>query len=494
MFTIWLIFAIPALLYGSLMVYTARVAREPVLYGSEKTQIAVLYTLSGFFFVPAAIMLFAVLLIYVIALMNSTLMDGDSLAAIIGLGIPAILVGLLGFRIVGCALALKRDPQRRAGKRMVFFQVFGWCLIISAFPPTLAIFIAYVIFVALQQRRAERSMLLWHLALAIEKEMPLSEELSSVATSFSSSMRRQILMLVRSLNQGKSFSHALRQVPTIFPADVRVAVEVAADNGNLPEVLKHFAMHYSHPPSWIKMGIFSPSMLINYILFIPLIGFNILFFIMWWIIPKFKKIFEDFGTELPSLTKTLIACSDFIVDFFYVIPCFMLLTLMLVTGYYFFRVHFKLWDLSRIPIFRWWLKKNSLPGVLRVLSSSTAGEQPLSQPFRVLAGEHPRIAIRRAAAQVALGVEAGKNAWELMQYEGLLNRKQTALLASAERAGNLRWALNELAESLENRQAFRLITAFSFVEPAIVLFVGAITGFVVIALFFPLVKLISDFS
>ena len=58
---------------------------------------------------------------------------------------------------------------------------------------------------------------------------------------------------------------------------------------------------------------------ISYLLLLPIFGFVVLVFVMMWIVPKFEKIFKDFGTQLPPMTRWLIAVSYFFVNYWYLV-------------------------------------------------------------------------------------------------------------------------------------------------------------------------------
>ena len=81
-----------------------------------------------------------------------------------------------------------------------------------------------------------------------------------------------------------------------------------------------------------------------------------------------------------------------------------------------------------------------------------------------------------------------------MAQEKLLNQREAALLRSAQRAGNLPWALEALGTRFEQRWQFRLMFWMEFVRPAVLIVLGLIVAVFDLAFFLPLVKLINDLS
>ena len=81
-----------------------------------------------------------------------------------------------------------------------------------------------------------------------------------------------------------------------------------------------------------------------------------------------------------------------------------------------------------------------------------------------------------------------------MQDAQFLSSTDVDLLRAAQRNHNLAWALDELAATRERRLAYRLQVVMQVVHPCLVIAVGVAVGFVVLAYFMPLVKLINDFT
>ena len=84
-------------------------------------------------------------------------------------------------------------------------------------------------------------------------------------------------------------------------------------------------------------------------------------------------------------------------------------------------------------------------------------------------------------------------AWhESLYRHGLIRKSDLAVLQSAERAGNLSWALRELADSNRRRLAYRLNAALQLLFPPAVLCFGAAVLFIVVAMFLPLIDILGS--
>jgi type II secretory pathway component PulF len=152
------------------------------------------------------------------------------------------------------------------------------------------------------------------------------------------------------------------------------------------------------------------------------------------------------------------------------------------------------WSRYELPLFhRFWLRRESAL-VLRALALAVRQQQPLGAALVLLAEQYPkaRVAARlsRASAAVASGVP-----WcDALRRVGLLRELEAGVLRSAERAGNLAWALDEMADSTLRRFVLRLRALLGLLFPVLVLVLGAAVGLFVTSLFLPLVSLIQGLS
>ena len=132
--------------------------------------------------------------------------------------------------------------------------------------------------------------------------------------------------------------------------------------------------------------------------------------------------------------------------------------------------------------------------VLRQLARTVERQQPLSQGLLSLANCHYRPSTQEAMASIYVDVESGDDVWSLLHHGGFINRRDLAVIHTAERVGNLPWAIRAVANLRDRRLQHRLDILMQFLRPALVLFLGAAVGFVCIAMFSPLSKLLDDLS
>ncbi|MGH7202421.1 MAG: type II secretion system F family protein [Planctomycetaceae bacterium] len=369
----------------------------------------------------------------------------------------------------------------------------------------------------LQRATASRqAALLWVLAIAVEKQLPLVPMLDAFADDSrkgADEVQRRLLRaifpilylfnawwtwpnrvrdLADRLRAGEDLPTALEKLPGLVPRDAVLAARVGLESGTLAASLRMSAAALTRQQESIRpphAGLFL------YLATLAAVLVLVLSFIMIWIIPKFKKIFEDFGTELPDLTEFVIEVSDgFAQYWFLVLPlalaglwCLVSLTLSLELG--------RSWSLPRLcrpPAA--WRPRAYAPWILRILNVVIAAGRPLGGALLSLAHHHPDRAIRQRLQGVYIDLERGEDVWRSLVQAGFLRRNDAALLSSAERAGNLPWALMELAHETERRMSARVAVALELLRPLLLAGFGVVVGTVVVAVFLPMVKLINDLS
>lgn len=349
-----------------------------------------------------------------------------------------------------------------------------------------------IVFTVASRRRLNQGKVLWTLALGVRSGSDLIRDLESIADSLSIGHRRKVMRLADRLFEGCTLDDALRRTPGVVPHDAVVAARAGAVNGTLSDSLRDAALRHNRRYGKISTTTFSPSMAVVYLLAVPFIGILILNGLMIYIVPKFKEIFEGFNTELPGLTVQLIDFSDRFAKYWYLFsPLFLLAffgTILLSIVYI---IGFGEFD---FPVFKRAFRRLDLPNLLRHFATTVRQQRPLDETINSICATHKRAAIRQSMDDVYHLMRAGDDPWQAMRSQNLLSANETAALQSAERAGNLSWALEQLADSLERRLSYRWKTWLEFLQPGFVIALGIGVGFICLAMFLPLIKLLNDLS
>jgi type II secretory pathway component PulF len=331
-----------------------------------------------------------------------------------------------------------------------------------------------------------RATLLKTMAQAVERGLPLVPFLAALADEAGGVWSHRLRLLSDSLDAGTAIPLALESVPRLLPAEILGIIRVAAQSGRLAAALNECAAalssDFEQSRAMNVLGLFT------YLAMVGPVFLGCLGFVSYWIIPKFRFIFAGFGLELPPLTQSLIDASAWFADYWFVLPL-MLLALILLG---------MIEAIVGLPatINPLWLMKSRhprrmMPAVLRALSFAVEGRRPLNSSLATMATCSKDLAGKQCLAMAASAVSAGANCWSILHSLKIVHAGELALLAAGERVGNLPWVLRCLAEVAERRRSHRTRVLYEVLRPLLILLIGIVVGWFVLALFMPIVKMIE---
>ena len=384
------------------------------------------------------------------------------------------------------------EEQRRSEWRISLLRAVGWTLAMMPVGMPLGLLVGfYFLIVAIvgAGTRVQQESLLLILAIAMRTQAPLAEEVDSLADSSRGRFRKRLRVLADKLRQGFRLSESLEGVPGLVPSRSVTAIRVGEELGNVAAAVGDEAMRVRLQQENRLQGRLSAAGLLFYFCCSLYVMFGIVSFLMYWIIPKFKKIFQDFGAELPGPTVAVIVVANYVVDYapvvlfcaavVFAIPLFKLIR----------RGGFAALDGSLISAV---YPRLETPGVLRNLAQAVAVRRPLADAVSGMESHHRRRHVRKRMRRVRDEVARGRDCFEPLHHSGLLNASEAAALTSAERAGNLAWALHSVADGIDRRHRALLQGLAETIQPACVMLLGFLILFVCVGFFMPLVKLINS--
>jgi type IV pilus assembly protein PilC len=217
---------------------------------------------------------------------------------------------------------------------------------------------------------------------------------------------------------------------------------------------------------------------------------------MYWIIPKFKKIFEDFGTELPAMTEWLIWGSDMIVKYFYLGPAIPFAFFLLIkivkknkTGAYIVD-----WLSLRIPLLGGILAKSTVARTCRTLGTLIASGVPILEGLLISRDTAGNMVFVRAFQNIYTAIREGESMAVPLKESRIVDDLVVNMVDVGEETGALDTMLYKVADVYDEEVAVLVDGLVSMLEPIMVVVLGLIVGFIVIALFMPLIKLLNDLS
>lgn len=340
------------------------------------------------------------------------------------------------------------------------------------------------------RRLHQAHLTLWQIYLAIASRRPLAEEVAYLARYGDPSQRKRLVTMGEELHEGiepeEVFAHS-SMLSNLEGAYLASGLRA----GQLPEVLNEILKRRSEFAERLQSAQ-NPLLAVFYLWMVVLTLNAIVGFISYWIIPKFKKIFEDFGTQLPAITMSMVRATDNYASYWYLVIPVLLAAMVFITVLTLFPFAGGMSSLRERLTWLW--PRVCLPDVLRTLAVAVRAKLPMEEAFLPLVRRQLRVPLHNRLVRFQEQVREGNDCWIGMADERFLKPAEAQFLRSAQKAGNLPWALEALSTRFEQRWRFWLLFGFEFLQPVLVLTVGLIVSFIAIAYFLPLVKLINDLA
>ncbi|QDU39976.1 Type II secretion system protein F [Maioricimonas rarisocia] len=406
--------------------------------------------------------------------------------------LPLLIFSLVTTLVIMVAWWLK---SRRTAPEGLVTWIIRACLVAACLlMPVIgvALILVYWLVLVFNGRRSRQARLLWLMTIATENRLPLADELRADAETYNGPARERTLALADRLEAGMSLGEALQDMrtPLLAPATV-AAIRVGEETGTLQQVLRREAIRNTAALNESEAYMPLRLLMIYYTVVIGTI-LSLTVFLMIFIVPKFRAIFDDFGVELPHLTRLLIDFSDTVSNFWYLAALAMLAAgVALVTGFVIVQSG---WENARISSVMKWFPRRDTPGILRALRAGIAANVPLPQLFGTIRSVQLRPEVYRRLDHVVTDVEYGTDPWTAMKKQQLLHDRERLALSAASEGNRLGFVLPALADRIEETYRRRLLTLVELSKPVVVFIVGTFVAFYAVAFFLPLVKLLNDLS
>lgn len=335
--------------------------------------------------------------------------------------------------------------------------------------------------------RLERLSLLTSLAIASDRGVPLHEVAQSCAEDLKGSLQRRALLLAMFLRQGFSLSASLDTAGIRLSHDVKFAVLAAESTGQFGPALRA-AVALDNSARTENAAVTGK---ITYLVWIFQVMLGIVTFVMLNIVPVFAKMFEEFDLRLPAPTVLLVNVAIFLVQKW---PLVLLALFPAIVGVLLLDTYFFSAAAFLLPPLEFLRLRRHGTIVLRGMAAMVRQRRPLGEALRLAALNYPVWIIAWHLERVYNEFHLGLPWQESLRRFGFVSKYDAAVLHAAERAGNLDWALSDVADSMERRLTMRARLLVNVLFPLLILLLGGMVFFIVVGLFLPLIALIQGLA
>ena len=319
------------------------------------------------------------------------------------------------------------------------------------------------------------------LAVFMRAGIPIMEALEVITDETQNKLLKKILLeMVDSLRAGDTFATAAAAHPEAFPNYYVGILESAELTGNLDKVLNQLADYIDRDTKArgkISAALIYPTVVAC--MSIVTVGILALF-----VLPRFVVFFKSFGAKLPLPTRMMMAFSGFVTHWWYAILALMVIT---IVGFVAMRRSEKgraRLDavILKMPVIGDLTQTAILERVCRILSSLLVAGVDLPRSMAVTAESANNSIYRTALESIRVEMMEGQGLAAPIARSGLFPGAAQQMFRVGEETGTLDQQLEVAAEYYSRELETKVDRATALFEPAIIIFMGVIVGFVAVAL------------
>lgn len=293
----------------------------------------------------------------------------------------------------------------------------------------------------------------------------------------------------RDVTDGTPLSSAMAAYPKYFSPFILNMVEMGEVNGKLDVAFDRIA---SVTEKEIKVAGKAKSALIYPIILLVLaVGMTI--FLSVKVVPTFAQLFIDFGGELPGITKIMLAVSDFIQNYWYVLIIVTVLLVASVKTMWSKRESRRYMEraIRKIPVLKAITVSKIMGKYARVVSSMLDSGVSVIKTLTVTKGSLQQVDYEDAFSNVISEVKTGIPIYQALNNTNLFTPLTVSMTKIGEESGKIGELLNNTAEFYEEETERKIAAAMSLLEPLMTIILGILIAFIVASIILPMFDMYS---
>jgi type IV pilus assembly protein PilC len=326
------------------------------------------------------------------------------------------------------------------------------------------------------------------LSTLVSAGVPIVQGLTILTQQMENPVFKRIVDDVRTdIESGLSISDGLKKHPEAFP-DIYTAMIKAGELGGILDTILERLSGFLEASESLKAKVKSAMMYPAIVLSICAL---VTIFLLTFVIPTFKTIFESFGRALPYPTQLLINLSDAMRHFWY------MLFVIPIAAYQGFKAFYKSTNgrrwvdgkILKAPIFGILIKKVAVAKFTRTLGTLIKSGVPIMQGLETVAATAGNMVIEEAVLQTRESIREGGRLADPLKKSGLFPPMVTQMISVGEETGSLDTMLMKIADFYDSEVDAAVKGLTSMIEPLVIVVMGTIVGAIVIAMFLPMFEM-----
>ncbi len=290
-----------------------------------------------------------------------------------------------------------------------------------------------------------------------------------------------------SVQKGSTLAEAMKDHPKVYPGILINMVEAGEVSGSLEVALERMAIQFeksAKTKALVKKAMIYPIMILI-VAFLVVIAMSIL------VVPKFAEIFESMGTEMPGITVLIMNFSDFILHKWYLLILIVAVVAFAITTFARSDAGKRFFGglVIKLPVFGKLVVKSTSASFARTISTLVSAGVPLSDAIEITSRSLGNVLFQEALMDAKKKVEQGSNLSEPLEACGLFPPMIPQMIRIGEETGNVDGMLVKAADYFEEEVEIATGSLTSMLEPMIIVVLGAIVAFLVLALYMPMMSM-----
>ncbi len=328
------------------------------------------------------------------------------------------------------------------------------------------------------------------MAVMIRAGLPLIEVLDILAEQTErTSLAAIVHKIEKDVEAGESLTEAMMKHSAVFDQFYLSMIRAGEASGMLDSILEQVAVYIERIASLqrkIKMACMYPAT-------VSIVATGITVFLLLKVVPVFGEIFEDLGGELPLPTRVVLAASDFIQNKWWLLLLIVLAIWVFIWQYGKTRNgRLQIDSLKlKIPIFGPLILKSCIAKFTRTLGTLIRSGVNILYALDIVAKTAGNARIEQAVVRTKASIQSGESLTKPLIESEVFPPMVTRMIDVGEKTGALEGMLTKIADFYEDQVNTTVNGLTSIIEPLLIVFLGVVVGFIVIAMFMPMFKMIE---
>ncbi len=326
------------------------------------------------------------------------------------------------------------------------------------------------------------------LSTMVDAGIPILQALDALQEQITQSYFQSVVIAVRDdIQMGSSLSAAFAKHPKAFDTLFVNMVKVGETGGVLSAILDRISSYLEKTLKLkrkVKSALIYPTVVVFMAIIITII-------LLVKVVPTFASIYDSFNSELPAMTQMLIGASDMLKkNLLYLIGGIVLLGFLLSRWYKTDRGREAIDKMSlRVPIFGELIRKVAISRFSRTLATLLQTGVPILESLDIVGKTSGNRVVENVVISVKNNVREGESIATPLVKSGVFPPMVTRMISIGEKSGQLEKMLGKIADFYDDQVDAAVAGLTSIIEPLIIGFLGIVVGFIVIALFLPIISI-----